>query len=64
MDLTKRYLDIDGNKCSILEMIEREPSWVANRLQEGEKAIEKLKRIKALDTDDLGVYCEQVKAIL
>jgi len=45
MDIAKIYKDSDGDECSIHKMIEREPMWAANRIQEGEKAIEKLKNI-------------------
>ena len=39
MDLEKRYRDFNDNKCDILQMVEREPEWAANRIQEGEKVI-------------------------
>jgi hypothetical protein len=45
MDLTKRYKDIDGNDCDILDMINRHPEWAAERIQIGEKAIEKLEKM-------------------
>ena len=41
MDTGKVYQDSEGNDCSIVQMIERKPHWAANRLQEGEKAIER-----------------------
>lgn len=43
MDLTKLYLDSDGDECNILEMLKRDPEWAANRLQAGEEAIENCK---------------------
>lgn len=46
MDLTKRYQDSNGNQCDILQMVSREPEWAANRLQEGEKAIEEVGLLK------------------
>ena len=45
MDLDKPYWDINGDQCNILEMVKREPDWAANRIQAGEKAIEKLQRL-------------------
>ncbi len=39
MDLEKVYRDSNGNKCNILEIIEREPEWVANRIQALEKKV-------------------------
>lgn len=52
MDLSKRYKDINGKKCDILEMIAAEPEWAANRLQAGEEALKDLdftyKRAKVL----------------
>jgi len=42
MDLAKIYLDYFGNKCNILNMVKRHPEWAANRIQEGEMAIDKL----------------------
>ena len=47
MNTAKIYYDIDQNPCTIFQIIKREPEWAANRIQEGEKAIEKLKRITA-----------------
>ena len=47
MDLKKIYYDSCGDKCNILQMVILEPTWAANRLQEGEKAIEELAKIKA-----------------
>jgi hypothetical protein len=46
MDLTKIYFDAEGNERNILEMVRREPNWAANRIQEGEKAIENMKTEK------------------
>lgn len=42
MDLQKSYFDLDEKRRSILEMVNREPEWAANRIQEGEKAERKL----------------------
>lgn len=38
MDTAKIYHDSDGNKCSIWQIVRREPDWAANRIQEGEKS--------------------------
>lgn len=46
MDTGKVYQDSDGNDCSIVQMVSREPYWAANRVQEGEKAIEQLATLK------------------
>ena len=40
---SKIYKDSGGNDCTIWQLIERDPKLVAERLQEGEKAIEALK---------------------
>jgi hypothetical protein len=45
MDTGKAYHDSDGNECSIWQMVRREPEWAANRIQEGEKAIEHHSRL-------------------
>lgn len=45
MDLDKEYYS-NGDKCNILQMINREPEWAANRLQEGEKIFEELCRLR------------------
>jgi len=42
LDTSKIYQDSEGNNCTIWQMIQREPDWAANRLQEGENAIERL----------------------
>ena len=47
MDLTKVYKDSEGLELSIYQMVRREPDWAANRLQEGELAIEELATLKA-----------------
>ena len=38
MNTAKIYKDIEGNDCTIYQMINREPVWAAVRIQEGEKA--------------------------
>lgn len=45
MNTAKIYQDSDGNDCSIMQMVKREPYWAANRIQEGERAIELLERL-------------------
>ena len=47
MDTAKIYHDSEGNECSIGQIIKREPYWAANRLQEGENAIERVKELEA-----------------
>ena len=42
MNTAKVYQDIDGNECSIWQMVEREPDWAASRIQAGENAEEKI----------------------
>lgn len=42
MDLEKRYKDSEGNECTIMQMVLREPEWAANRIQAGEDAINQL----------------------
>jgi hypothetical protein len=46
MDTGKVYNDSDGNERTIHQMVKHEPNWAANRIQEGEKAIEKIEKIK------------------
>ena len=48
MNTAKVYQDIDGNDCSIWQMVEREPEWAASRLQHGEKVEATLRRVAAL----------------
>jgi hypothetical protein len=43
MNTAKIYHDTDGNKCSIWQMIKREPDWVANVFQTHESTIDKLR---------------------
>lgn len=40
MNTAKIYYDSDGNKKTIHQMVKDEPDWAANRIQEGENAIE------------------------
>lgn len=47
MDTGKVYYDSEGNECSIWQMVMREPHWTANRIQEGEKAIDEIARLRA-----------------
>lgn len=42
MDTGKIYYDSAGNERSIMQMVRSEPYWAANRVQEGEKAIERM----------------------
>lgn len=45
MNTGKLYQDSDGNDCSIMQMVRREPEWAANRVQAGEAAIVKLDEV-------------------
>ncbi len=38
----KLYTDIDGEKCTLYQMVRREPDWAAVRIQVGEEALELL----------------------
>ena len=58
MDLEKRYYDFEGNQRNILEMVARDPGWAANRIQEGEKAIAELERLKASRSESLRISSE------
>jgi hypothetical protein len=44
MNSAKIYFDADGNERTIYQMVKSEPEWAANRIQEGEKAIEQLQQ--------------------
>jgi len=46
MDTAKIYQDSAGNDCSIVQRVQRDPHWAANRVQEGEKAIERLGKLR------------------
>lgn len=46
MNMAKIYYDSENKQCSILQMVKKEPNWAANRIQEGEKAINKLEEIR------------------
>ena len=39
MNTAKVYKDSEGEERTIFQMVRLEPSWAANRIQEGEKAI-------------------------
>lgn len=43
MDLEKAYYNLEGKERTILQMVKDYPEWAANRIQEGEKAIERVK---------------------
>lgn len=49
MDLHKVYYDGDGNPRTMLQLVKQEPEWAANRLQEGERAIEQLAALKNVE---------------
>jgi len=42
MNTAKVYHDIDGNECTIFQMVRREPEWTASRFQFMEVEIERL----------------------
>jgi hypothetical protein len=44
MSTAKIYFNVDGNERTIHQMVKQEPEWAANRIQEGEKAIEQLQQ--------------------
>jgi len=52
MNTAKIYKDGEGNECTIHQMVKREPQWAANRIQEGEKAIERLKELETEPTSN------------
>lgn len=58
MNTGKIYYDLDGNECSILQMVKREPGWAASRVQVGEEAIEKVAELKAQLARCRGAYIE------
>jgi hypothetical protein len=51
MDLAKRYQDSGDNPRNILEMVELEPYWAANRIQAGEMAEKQNAEMKVLLRD-------------
>ena len=61
MDTAKIYHDSKGNERTIGQMIKDEPYWAANRLQEGEGAIERVAQLEA-DIDRLMVWLEWIAA--
>ena len=46
MDTAKIYHDIDGNDCTIFQMVRTEPQWAAARIQAGEEVIKQLEAYK------------------
>lgn len=46
MDLDKKYYDLDGDECNILDLVKCSPEWATNRIQAGEKAIDCLEKLK------------------
>jgi hypothetical protein len=44
MNLDKKYRDCNDNPCNILQMMEREPEWVANRFESLEFRVTELAR--------------------
>ena len=58
MNTSKIYHDSDGNECSIFQIVRREPDWAASRIQEGEKAIERINKI------DQQTEAEKISAVM
>ena len=48
MDTGKCYYDSEGNECSIWQIVQREPRWAAQRIQEGEKAEQRIRELTTL----------------
>ena len=61
MNTAKVYKDIEGNDCTIYQMVQREPNWAATRIQVGEDALAMVQKIKDWD---LGHYQEHGKFAL
>jgi hypothetical protein len=57
MDTGKVYFDSEGNECSIWQMVKREPTWAAVRIQEGEKAIDEITTLRQQLADVTGCAC-------
>ena len=57
MDLDKTYHDSEGKECNIRQIVEREPEWAANLIQEYEK------RLLAIRADVKKALSEAVAAI-
>jgi len=47
MNTAKVYQDNDGNDCSIVQMVSRDPHWAANRIQEGEQALARVRELES-----------------
>lgn len=54
MNTAKVYRDINGDEKTIHQMVKDEPYWAAERIQEGEKAIEAAKHYKPAELDAVG----------
>ena len=74
MDLKKSYYNSEGIELNILQMVDQEPEWAANRIQEGEKSgIKAIKQQAEIDelvdmlesmTDDAEYYASYVSKYL
>ena len=60
MDLKKRYFTQQGDCCDIVTLVKKEPEWAANRIQEGEKAIEILKATNESTAEALSEAVEKL----
>ena len=47
MNTAKKYVNSDGEERTIHQMVREEPEWAANRIQEGEKAIDEVRKLKS-----------------
>lgn len=49
----KKYFDLDGNECSLYQLVRKEPGWAESRIKVGEAAIEErdalLARVEELE---------------
>ena len=63
MDTSKKYFDMNGDECSIWQMVRREPYWAAVRIQEGEKAMRALieRREREVDSVPLPTHADQAE---
>ena len=63
MNTGKIYYDMEGNPRTIWQMVKESPEWAANRIQEGEKAIEEVERLKA-ELDELYTLIQDASSVM
>ena len=51
MNTVKIYKNINGNDCTVHQMIRDEPEWAATKIQVGEDALATVKEINDWDID-------------